>query len=59
MVSASLDACVGGDAMAIAPGSTRHISVFPATFASAGLHGPHSAQIERQTHELELGLCFM
>jgi len=51
--------CVGGDAVGVALDSARQIYVFLAWFALAGLHGSHSAQIERQAHELELGLCLL
>jgi hypothetical protein len=59
VVNASVSSCVGGDAGGVALDSVRQIYVFLAWFASAGLHGSHSAQIERQAHELELGLCLL
>lgn len=34
-------------------------TLFPAFPASPGLHGPHTAQIKRHAHELELGFCLL
>jgi hypothetical protein len=56
LVNASINTCVGGDAMVAKPSPTKRIRAFLAFFASTPLHGCHSAQIERHAHELELGL---
>ena len=57
MVIASINTCIGGGAMAGALDPARLVYVFLACSASTGLHGTHSAQIERHANELELGLC--
>jgi len=47
------------DAVSVNSVSAQQICDFLAFFASAGLHRPHSAQIERHANELELSLCFL
>ena len=59
VVSASINTFVGCDVMTFAHGSSRQNCVFLVFFASTGLHGPHSSQIERHAHELELGPCLL
>lgn len=55
-MNASINASVGGDAMTVNSDSARQICDFLTFFALVGLHGSHSAWIQRHAAELEIGL---